>query len=1040
MTVHMSSRRVEEDIGPCLDEDQILAFARNEGAPGEMRRLEQHVDQCPTCFDVVANAVRVNFGYAPGLAETIVDGEPMRAPSPLAAGSRYLGRYELVEQVGSGGMGVVYRAYDPALRRYVALKLIRSDGHLANLAASLRVRLLREAHAMAKLTHPNVVTVFDVGFVDGQIFVAMEFIDGPTLHAWQSAAPRSWRETLACYIEAAKGLLAAHECGIVHRDFKPDNVLFSGSRVVVTDFGVAVSIKRDGVVTRDGSSYAGTPAYMAPEQFRGEPADARTDIFNFCAALYEALYGEPAFPGTDFGSRRKAVLAGRIRPPPPKTRVPNWTRRVLLKGLATDPAKRPQSIAMLIDALQPDAHLKRTRTAMSLVAMMAIVGGASAAVTAYRSPLAACRRQASVLAGLWSPEGQRQVQTAFARSGLPFQAQAWTTVKRALDDYVQRWTGGYTRACESAHRDGTQSMETLDLRLACLDERRGSFATLRDVLATGDPEAVTQAVSAVSRLDPVEVCDDIPALRATTPAPANLGARRTLREARLKLSSARSLHSTARYAEARRLANEALEIAKVVRHAPTIAESWYLLGRTSRSQGQWKQSEQEFLQVIDYAERGRADQVRARAAIALVEVVGNRQSRFQDGERWLHQAEVVLERVGNPTRDVAALALSRGLLALGEDNLDDAEISFRRALDLDQKVLAPSDPMIGTAMVNIGLVLRYKGRFDDARTLCRAAYEQTVRAVGAEHPRAAFALENLAYISYAQHKFRQALTEFQRALETQKRVLGPRHPEVAVTIGNLANVLDSVGDHQAAVSMEREALAILHETNSRAEDVAQYELNLGLFLGNLGQFDDALQTTAHGIELRRQVLGDDSRYVAEAKVYRAEVYMDAHRFADALALASEALPKIESGFGAQHPMAAQALDIIGEAERRQGHAADAIEHHGRALAIRSATADGGIASTLTDLGLAQLESHAIDDARATLEKALTERNRLESSPQARARTEFALARALSATNRDPLRIRTLAFAARSAYERGGPRYRPELDEVRRWLRRHGLAQ
>src|SRR4051812_11102581 len=179
----------ELDVGSCLDEDQILAFARNEGSTNELQRLERHLDDCPGCFDVVAHAVRVNFGASPALAETIIEGGVERVGTAVPMGTRYLGRYELVEPVGAGGMGVVYRAYDPALRRYVALKLIRSDGHLASLAASLRVRLLREAHAMAKLTHPNVVTVFDVGFVESQIFVAMELLDGPTLHAWQAAAP-----------------------------------------------------------------------------------------------------------------------------------------------------------------------------------------------------------------------------------------------------------------------------------------------------------------------------------------------------------------------------------------------------------------------------------------------------------------------------------------------------------------------------------------------------------------------------------------------------------------------------------------------------------------------------------------------------------------------------------------------------------------------------------------------------------------------------------------------------------------------------------
>jgi serine/threonine-protein kinase len=1032
---------LEFDAGTCLDEDQILAFARNEGSPSMLADLERHLDACPGCFDVVANAVRVNFGASPALAETIIEGNVDRGASPVPAGTRYLGRYELVEPVGAGGMGVVYRAYDPALRRYVALKLIRSDGHLASLAASLRVRLLREAHAMARLTHPNIVTVFDVGFVESQIFVAMEFIDGPTLHAWQAAAPRSWREIVANYVEAAKGLLAAHECGIVHRDFKPDNVLFSGTRVVVTDFGVAVSIRRDGDPTSDGPSYAGTPAYMAPEQFRGDPADARTDIFNFCAALYEALYGEPAFFGNDFLSRRKAVLSGKIRPAPAKTRVPAWIRRVLLRGLATDAEKRPQSMATLIHALQPDARLRRTRAAASLMTMMLLVGGASAAVTSYRSPLTACRRQASALGGIWSPENKRQVQSAFARSGLPYQAQTWGIVEKTLDDYVGRWAGGYERACEAAHRDGTQSAETLDLRLTCLDERKISFAKLRDVLAGGETDVINRAINAVMQLEPVDACDDVAALRAVTPLAVAAIERKPMRDARMKLAEARALFTAAKYAEARRLSDEALAAARSAGHAPMISEALFRLGTISTVEFKFKQGEKELREAIDFAERGRADLLRARIATHLVDTVGVRLKRHPEGDDWLHQAEVVLERAGNPAVDVANLVHSRGNLEIDEEKFDAAENSYRHALELRRKLLPPNHPAIGMALINLGMTLFAKGRYHDARTIYAAAFDQMSASLGADHPNLYRIWERIGISSYAEHYYKAALDAYRRALAFEQRSFGPRNARVGITLSNIAEAMNDAGDHEQSIDTSKTALEILRAGHGDAQMVAQAQTTLATALSAMGRFEEARAIIDQAVAALVKDRGPDSDTVTEARFDLARVYMDAHRYVEALPILREALPRMEAARGANHPLVADILDAMGESERRLGRAVDALEHHRRALAIRTAAgATGGVAATLTELGLAQLDSRAEVDARATLERALTERTSREDDAQATALTQFALARALTVTRGDADRSKTLALAAQSAYERGGARWKAEAQEVRLWLHRHGKSK
>ena len=291
-----------------------------------------------------------------------------------------IGRFTIVRKLGSGGMGVVYVAYDEQLDRRVAVKLLRN-----NVASpDARVRFVREGQAMARLSHSNVVTVYDVGVHDDQLFVAMEFVDGQDLRAWIQAEPRDWRTVVEVFRQAGEGLAAAHEAGIVHRDFKPDNVLVGHDRrVCVADFGLAHQFDRAPeldasiehtpsdsgslalALTRTGA-LMGTPAYMAPEQWAGARTDARSDQFSFCAALWEGLYGRRAFVGANLVELSNAVTSGDIQLPPDDADVPPWLRAVLLRGLAVDPDQRWPSMRALLDAIGSDPIARRRRIALWL--------------------------------------------------------------------------------------------------------------------------------------------------------------------------------------------------------------------------------------------------------------------------------------------------------------------------------------------------------------------------------------------------------------------------------------------------------------------------------------------------------------------------------------------------------------------------------------------------------------------------------------------------------------------------------------------------
>ena len=298
---------------------------------------------------------------------------PRRAATGPIAGKAF-GRYTLLDRLGAGAMGVVWRASDPKLGRNVALKLLRRHD------ASLTERLIREAQSMAQVSHPNVVAVYDVGIADGNNYIAMELVEGTSLRGWQRAKSRTVPEIVAAYVDAGRGLAAAHAAGIVHRDFKPDNVLVGGDgRARVTDFGLAAAKPSESgthhpvgdVNLTTSGSVLGTPAYMAPEQFVGGNVDSRTDQFNFCVALYEALYEERPFEGKTFEELGESVAEGRVRPAPAGTQVSGGLRAILLRGLSPKPGDRFPTMEYLLTELVRDRARPWRRTAIGATALAA---------------------------------------------------------------------------------------------------------------------------------------------------------------------------------------------------------------------------------------------------------------------------------------------------------------------------------------------------------------------------------------------------------------------------------------------------------------------------------------------------------------------------------------------------------------------------------------------------------------------------------------------------------------------------------------------
>jgi hypothetical protein len=332
-----------EPPDPCVDESAAVAYVQQLLPAEDRARVEEHASQCEPCRLLISELLR--------------EGEDADASARSDGGTR-VGRYVVLDCVGIGGMGVVFRAYDPALDRKIALKLMRSESD----SPDGQGRVQREAMALARVSHPNVVTIHDVGEVGAQTYIAMELIEGGSLRDWAAERPRTAREILAVFRQAGEGLAAAHAAGLVHRDFKPDNVMVhSDGRVCVTDFGlarmrVAASPGEEAGSQTERSREAGTPAYMSPEQRAGGIADQHSDQFSFCLSMQEALLG--------YRTSRDEPARGRLRGKDGR-RAPRWLRNLILRGLSTRPEDRFPSMRALLDTV---ARAQRWRRWSPLVA------------------------------------------------------------------------------------------------------------------------------------------------------------------------------------------------------------------------------------------------------------------------------------------------------------------------------------------------------------------------------------------------------------------------------------------------------------------------------------------------------------------------------------------------------------------------------------------------------------------------------------------------------------------------------------------------
>ncbi len=951
-----------------------------------------------------------------GMRDTVAASTPhdTRSTFEFTRGS-LINRYVVLERLGAGGMSIVYAAYDPELRRRVALKLLLVD------ADADQARLLREARAIARLSHPNVVTVFDVGTFEGRVYVTMEYIDGQTLRQWWSSAVRPWTEILAVFHDAARGLSAAHAASLVHRDFKPENVLIGkDGRVRVLDFGLArravgdletsVAKSFESVVvpgtdvfrleiSRAGA-LVGTPAYMAPEQLADSTIDHRADQFAFCVALFEGLFGRRPFKGDTIIELLTAVAQGNLEFGDTR-KIPKAITRVLRRGLAAHAAQRYASMDELSRAL---ARASTVRTAARRVWLAAAGLTAAAAIYGWlavdvpEAHAARCDDAALRLADVWNGQRAAAIDASLTATDRRYARDTIPLVRAQLAHYADRWSSAHQLVCDATYVHNTQAAPLLHARLACLDEYLADLRTAVDILAESDAAVAARAIQAASELPAPDRCTTAAGRENEAHLPPETAA--AVQAVREALSRIRVEGDAGRQDRARALASGAVAQADAAGYAPIEAEALLHLGFTEIAAADLESAETHLNAAYDLAEESGFDHVRAAAATRLVHLVGELRSRDSEALMWARVARAAIRRLGSPTQLQVELHANLAGVHLRFARYADALTDLRRAIELDS----------GATSYRI------------------AAYHARL---GAVHIR--------------RRRHQEALEEFEQSIRLGTTSLGPQHPWLASPVYFRGWTRLNLGATADAERDFREAVGIIEAASGPDDAALGQPLNgLGSVALIRGDFAAAAETYRRVLDLVGRQLGPDAPGLLGATTNLTETLHRAGDAAGSIRTGEQALAICERSFGADNERCADVMTHLARAHVRAGHLDVAAPLVDRAVVILEGTQGPTfpeLTRPLVAQGLIALARDRPVDALPPLERALVLARNAWELPLEHAELRLALADALWRADRDRLRARQLALEVQSRLrgEQDSVGQRGALARADAWLTAHPSA-
>jgi len=852
-----------------------------------------------------------------------------------------IGRFILLDRLGEGGMGVVYAAYDDQLDRRVAVKVLRSwIGGSDPLGPT---RLLNEARAMARLSHPNIVTVHEVGTVNDDVFVAMEHVRGQSLDRWlegpsSDSAPRPWREVVKVFAAAGRGLAAAHRAGIVHRDFKPHNAILDDEGVVkVLDFGLARVLDASPAshaphgakpaspssrLTRTGA-IMGTPAYMAPEQHEGATADERSDQFSFFASLYHVLYRQLPFD----------VVHGEVRTPPTGSSVPRWLHRALLVGLRTDPEERYRSMPVAIAAITRDPAARRRRW-LWLGGFGLAVASVSVAVASRLGPAdrASCDQGTQRISRVWDDEARAELKRGLSDSGLPFPDETWDRLGPRLDTYAEAWASQRDDAC-AAHRDGSHSAALYDLRVVCLEQRREAFASLVELVSQADRETAGRALSAAAALPTLRRCADTHALLAAVPPPPDPLLSREVEAQRRTLARVRELEMLGQYELGIEEARAIVELAEQLEYRPLLAESMVRLASLTMEHGSALDAERWLTEALTHALASAHFEIATEATALRIFV---RAERLRTPERASDDVALgagLIERPGIGRRLQGLYLNNVGAYYIRREDYGAARRWLIRALEIKRQGPEPNEPEIAYTLGNLSIVEQYAGHEGRARAYLDEAFEIAQRALGPHHTMTAEFARLRGELLFRMGYPRAARIALESVLATLQETTDPRSPlphaplvmlgEIALTERRYTDALQAF-QRAAALELPGEMYRLLEEVGiarswgglgQEQRSGAGFERALALATGDLAAYESmvrelyahlllrqghpsrALIELQRAAELEIEAQGQSSPALASVLETRGEALRLLERFDDAEATLGEALSILEQDTG-----------------------------------------------------------------------------------------------------------------------------------------------
>ncbi|MEM9457633.1 MAG: protein kinase [Myxococcota bacterium] len=787
-----------------------------------------------------------------------------------------IGRYLVEKLIGRGGMGEVYSAYDPKLDRRVAIKRV-SDTNGSISDVRLRDALMMDARSTARISHANVVKTHDCGLDGDELYVVMELVEGSTLGQWLEAQPRSWREIVEVFVQAGEGLACAHQHGIIHRDFKPANVLISDQgQARVADFGLARitdDLRRsppdDSAPSLASAELAGTPQYMAPEQYEGAELSPQTDQFAYCNALYRALFHHAPFDGRTIHELSENVKKGLVRSPRNRLGAPRALVRAVLRGLALDPRDRHRSMDDLVQQMRSALLRRRKILWTTLGGTVAIV----AALAGYHWP--GTQPCASTIEP-WTAH-QRAMIYESLKQRPSLEPLAINSIMDSLDRYKREWTAAHQDTCAATRIRAEQSDQLMDQRFDCLESQRVSFLAFSDQLVKEDGPGAWDMLTQIEDFPPTSDCSaelvrermtKAQRYRPRTNAITSPRNRAKQTELEQQLSIARADMSASRYARARRHARKVASRAKALDLRDLLADALFVQGTSGL---EIARTDDELAEAGDALDQGLVVAIESGNTRLIAELNLARAStsalRLSPADRQLrlNAARAYAKTLPELGTILARVELAQGRLALSQRRADDAIEHFEETIDL-----ARGGPIELLAMSEIAKSHHQRGELDRAEQIWQEL-SSTLERLSPLDPRLAAIKHNLAIVAMNRRDFDDALSLNREAQDIYRRrpTTDRRHlAKVQIGIARVHRYQDRA--HEAEPILQ-EVVEMLGAMGSSANEVLMWALEEMVATEiDLGRHEEARRQAQQWLDVARSLYSEDAREVIRARVMLAK--------------------------------------------------------------------------------------------------------------------------------------------------------------------------